>query len=402
MAGFVDAEGYFLIQEKHSKSGDEHGEPIIYRRFSFVFNIHLSIKEKNTLITIKELLGGIGNITDNKDSCLYTISGRKNLDQLLSIMRSYFLKLNTTKVLNFLDWDKARNLYLEYLDNKAKGVPNHKNPEYEAVCAKIISLKKSSNAARIDHKLPLNPKVTITKYWLLGFIEGEGCFSYHSFSMYFSLAHTRVNRHVLVSIRDYLLNYAPGKVNISITDKNPSKGNQKPYSVLLVSGNPNCSATLIPALIDLRWFSVKRYSFIYAVIIYLLVAEGKHLLKIGSEIISSLDLRINKSCEYNNNLSISQQIIDLLFSGSNYTETEQEGILKVSQSHNKIKKVHTTDSYLLVSSKTDGVSFGFKSNADCAKYFSVSKVTIGRWTAKNSFINTKKGTFLFKKARVMD
>lgn len=195
--------------------------------------------------------------------------------------------------------------------------------------------------------------------------------------MYFSLAQTRVNRHVLVAIRDYLLNYAPGKINVSITDKNPSKGNQKPYSVLLVSGNPNCSATLIPALIDLRWFSVKRYSFIYAVIIYLLVAEGKHFLKIGSEIINRLALIINKSCEYNN-LSIDQQIIDLLFSESNYTETEQEGILKVIESHNKTTKVHTTDSYLLVSSKTDDTSFGFKSNADCAKYFSVSKVTVGR------------------------
>lgn len=352
-------------------------------------------------MNIKELLGGIGNITENKDSCLYTISGRKDLDLLLSIMRSYFLKLNTTKVLNFLDWDKARSLYLDYLDNKANDIPNHKNPEYEAVHAKIISFKKSSNAARICHKLPLNHKVTITRHWLLGFIEGEGCFSYHSFSMYFSLAQTRVNRHVLVAIRDYLLNYAPGKINVSITDKNPSKGNQKPYSVLLVSFNPNCSATLIPALIDLRWFSVKRYSFIYAVIIYLLVAEGKHFLKIGSEIINLLALIINKSCEYNN-LSIDQQIIDLLFSESNYTETEQEGILKVIESHNKTTKVHTTDSYLLVSSKTDDTSFGFKSNADCAKYFSVSKVTVGRWIAKNSFRSTKKGTFLFKKARVMD
>lgn len=103
MAGFVDAEGYFLIQEKHSKSVDEHGEPVTYRRFSFVFNIHLSIKEKKYSNNYKRVIGRYCNITENKDSCLYTISVRKNLDQLLSIMRSYFIKLNTTKVLNFLD-----------------------------------------------------------------------------------------------------------------------------------------------------------------------------------------------------------------------------------------------------------------------------------------------------------
>ena len=52
-------------------------------------------------------------------------------------MRSYFRKLNTTKVLNFLDWEKARNLYLEYLDNKAKGVPNHKNPNMEQYAPRL-------------------------------------------------------------------------------------------------------------------------------------------------------------------------------------------------------------------------------------------------------------------------
>lgn len=52
---------------------------------------------------------------------------------------------------------------------------------------------------------------------MLGFIEGEGCFSYRDFSMYFSLVQTGVNRHVLLAIRDYMLGFAP-QANISIID----------------------------------------------------------------------------------------------------------------------------------------------------------------------------------------
>jgi hypothetical protein len=87
-------------------------------------------------------------------------------------------------------------------------------------------------------------------------------------------------------------------------------------------------------------------------------------------------------------------------SESNYAETEQEGILKVVESrHSNIKKVHTTDSYVLVCDETGDVCFGFKSNNDCASYFAVTKVSVARWITKNSYISTKKGVFCFKKAK---
>jgi hypothetical protein len=119
------------------------------------------------------------------------------------------------------------------------------------------------------------------------------------------------------------------------------------------------------------------------------VVEGKHYTKIGADYIKSLYSIINKEHE-GVNFSISQQIIDLLLSESNYAETEQEGILKVIESrHSNIQKVHTTDSYVLVCDETGNTCFGFKSNIDCAKYFSVNKVSVGRWITKNSYISTK-------------
>ena len=142
-------------------------------------------------------------------------------------------------MLNFLAWEKARNIYLKYLDKKGN-IANHKNPEYLAVQSEILALKNANNAARTDNELPLNHNVTITKYWLLGFIEGEGCFSSHDFSNFFSLAQTEVNRYVLVAIRNYLLKFASNENAVTVVDKTPSKVNHKPHSVLYVSGNPNC------------------------------------------------------------------------------------------------------------------------------------------------------------------
>lgn len=79
-------------------------------------------------------------------------------------MRSYFNALNTTKLLDFLAWDKGRNLYNKYLDDKSKTIPKHKDPAYTLVYDNIISIKNSNNAARTDSVFPTNYKVTITKY----------------------------------------------------------------------------------------------------------------------------------------------------------------------------------------------------------------------------------------------
>lgn len=134
-------------------------------------------------------------------------------------------------------------------------------------------------------------------------------------------------------------------------------------------------------------------------IAYLLVAEGKHYLKIGRDALDSISSRMNTKRDYDNKEGISQQTIDLLFSDSNYTETEQAGILDIIESQYNISRVHTTNSYVLASNETDNISIGFKSNADCAKYFSVSKVTVARWINKNSSITTKKGIFFFFKEK---
>jgi hypothetical protein len=42
-----------------------------------------------------------------------------------------------------------------------------------------MELKASMNNSRSEYILPANHKVAITMSWLLGFIEGDGCFSFN-------------------------------------------------------------------------------------------------------------------------------------------------------------------------------------------------------------------------------
>lgn len=42
---------------------------------------------------------------------------------------------------------------------------------------KLIELKDQMNKKRIDFYKPECHSINITSYWLLGFIEGDGCFS---------------------------------------------------------------------------------------------------------------------------------------------------------------------------------------------------------------------------------
>lgn len=47
-----------------------------------------------------------------------------------------------------------------------------------------------------------------------------------------------------------------------------------------------------------------------------------------------------------------------------------------------------SNSYVLVTDNY-GKSLTFESNVKCAEYFEVSKVTIGRWINKNTYVDAK-------------
>lgn len=406
LRGFVDAEGYFLIHPVRSqKLINSQGNLVISRSLVFSFIIHLPLKELGVLEIIRKRLGGIGKINQNKEVVTLKVSTREDLEKLLSIMFDYLKKLNTTKILDFLAWNEARIMYYGALDKINKNIPKDKDASFNAIFDKIIAIKNSCNKSRTDFTLPADHKVSITKYWFLGFVEGEGCFYAQPQSIIFTLAQSGCNYYVLVAIKDFLLKITRTDY-ITISDCKPNKFKQKPYSVLRIEKNKGCATTLIPLLINLNWFSLKRSDFIRWVIIYLLIVEGKHYTSKGKDIIYKLRKGMNlyRSDNYQN---ISQEIIDLLDSPSNSVLTE-ESIVKLVEhptypfERREFKLKHVLDSYVLVTNPENSISFCLRTSAACAEYFTVSKTTVARWIAKNSPVFTKKGIFIFKKIKKED
>lgn len=73
----------------------------------------------------------------------------------------------------------------------------------------ILRLKNNMNRLRLDYALPEDKFISITPYWLLGFIEGEGCFSINKHNNYrldFSLCQSSTNFELMKSIKLYLEN----------------------------------------------------------------------------------------------------------------------------------------------------------------------------------------------------
>jgi hypothetical protein len=117
----------------------------------------------------------------------FIISKTNELLQLIKIFEGH--PLNTTKYLNFLAFKEALELYCQYRRNSSAYAPEYKELLYN----KLTNLKKSMNKKRTDFDLPENHQIIITDYWLLGFIEGEGCFSVantDSFRLDFSIGQT--------------------------------------------------------------------------------------------------------------------------------------------------------------------------------------------------------------------
>ena len=94
------------------------------------------------------------------------------LEKLLQLIEIFDKKaLNTHKYLDYLAWRKAILLY-DYYKKNFKIIEDK-----EKILRKILGLKYSMNTRRTNFDLPERHTIEITPYWLLGFSEGESCFS---------------------------------------------------------------------------------------------------------------------------------------------------------------------------------------------------------------------------------
>ena len=166
--GFIDGEGNLKVfMDRHYLKA--------------VFRIRLHIDDIATLYKIKEFLG-VGNVTIQGSSCLYTIGDLyiwKTV--LLPLLDEY--NLLTSKWLDYLDFKSVVN------DLYTTGSSRLSADKLAWVSAIINGM----NSGRTVINSSLMPTITINPFWLLGFIEAEGYFGLQNLSPYFQLAQHSIN-----------------------------------------------------------------------------------------------------------------------------------------------------------------------------------------------------------------
>lgn len=173
VTGFTDAEGCFSVQFIKSKKRKLGWGIIIH------LQIHLHIKELELLEKIRNSLGGVGNIYNNTNSCLFKVS---SLPEIVNTIIPFFDKypLLTKKR---EDYELFKQVALLMLN---------KEHLTEEGFNKVLSIKASMRNGLTEALVESFPNIVpgliptvekpknIDPNWVVGFSEGEGCFQVHA------------------------------------------------------------------------------------------------------------------------------------------------------------------------------------------------------------------------------
>lgn len=283
--GFAEAEGCFKFKPRY------RNDRII--SFQFEFEIHLHIDDFNLLDYIKKTLK-MGKVYANtsRNSCSFVVGNEKELHELIKLLDGF--PLNGIKFLDFSDFKEAFLLYF-----------SRKGTISEDLIKKLLKLKEGLNRGRKDFTMPLNHKINITGYWLVGLIEGEGSFSMTRGSRLrpcFQLLFTAAQKPLLESIKLFLMNnlgfdrFSLWKLantsDIGIFDFK-AKGNSKPTVCLEIHNILLLNNYLIPFLSNFTFLSKKGLDFADFKVICQTIYKGGHKKSLIRELLIKLSLRMN-------------------------------------------------------------------------------------------------------------
>lgn len=177
LTGFSDAESSFMI----SFYKDSTLKTVW--RAKAIFSINLHIKDLALLKRVQLSLGGVGSITNNGENAMQLRVS--SLPDLINVVIPHFesYPLRTQKLADFLLFKQAVEIMSRKEHLTIEGLH------------KILAIKASMNLGLSDSlktafcsggnnipSLP-RPKIELLKEidpnWLVGFVEGEGCFSVH-------------------------------------------------------------------------------------------------------------------------------------------------------------------------------------------------------------------------------
>jgi LAGLIDADG endonuclease/Cytochrome b/b6/petB len=277
--GFTDAEGTFLINIRNNKE------------VHFVFKITLHINDISVLYSIKNKLG-IGIVSIEGKSCSFRIhSFQTIIDILIPIFDKYFLL--THKQLNFKDWKKA--IILKF--NSKKNNRSIDNITFK----KILDIKNNMNNLRTNFDNYIITDNMISKYWLLGFVEGDGTFHFSNTSAIFGIS--QKDKKILEVISNFIenINLSPIYDNLIIPNK-PNciiKNNKGSYQ-LVITDIDVLFQYIYPFFKELGFYSRKGIDFKFWSLGLFLIVCGYYCLPKGKEFLIKLSNNMNSKRYFSN------------------------------------------------------------------------------------------------------
>jgi LAGLIDADG endonuclease len=218
LIGFTDAEGNFQIFPK--KRVLASGEIV---RYNVGYSYHLSLhnRDSNILRDIQEKLG-IGIIYEykNKPDCRLAVNKKSDLLYLINnifnkyplITKNQFIRYHLLKngIINEITEFKTLKEYQEY---KAKN---------------LLSITNEVNSQKSDN---LFKNLSIDN-WIIGFINGEGCFYLNKKKCNFFIEHT--DKQALEIIKNRLL-FGPNILERSPRNRDIGKIRKTTYQLIISS-----------------------------------------------------------------------------------------------------------------------------------------------------------------------
>lgn len=287
LCGFTDGEGGFFISKITSQGR---------LAYSFNFRITLHIDDSLCLCNIRDTLG-FGKVYEYKErnNSSFSVSRKEDIKKLIWIFDSY--PLQSTKLLNFLDFRKAFYIY------------NSSSNRTREVMDEIAKISHGMNRNRIDFKFPPFHQIQITRYWLLGFTEAEGSFGVKqdkqaykgNLAFRYVLSQSDLDLALLEAIKVFLVNIPEAKQSGLMLDKsiyiNVSEKRQnhhKNEATLTVTRIELLKCVLVPLFDSMNWFTQKQLDYSLWKSLILLKEKGHHYTEEGFKLIQLIINQMNK------------------------------------------------------------------------------------------------------------
>lgn len=367
LAGFTDAEGNFHIRLTSLTENT-------FKNVQFTFQIGLHKDDEQVLNYIMNTLK-CGHISKSKNKVNYFVN---DINSLFHVILPIFdcVNLNSSKYHHFELFKKGVTLakYKNHLSDKGK--------------LEIIKYKKEmQNMSGKWVPSSINSKIKITKFWLAGFIDGEGSFSSNKYVPRFKLENHVKELELFNKIREFL-----NIGNVLITSPKKYKVNSNSTVVLEVNKVKELKEVIIPMMYDnnnnIILKTLKSNDFCLWIKLVDIYFKGYHTIEEGKSVFDAIKLYINKYRLTTN--------VSLLANKQRISIPEIENLLYklyLKDSPYEIKEGvrYYRNTTILVSEATNiiaidsnGNKIVYSSVSDCAK-----NLNIGRNTIKQCLISGK-------------